>query len=186
MTTHRRIKTLTGTLVLFAAILPPFAEAANNAKSFMNGGTYCFQIGETMPGSEDTRVKLVASKAKGNLPHRIAHVDGLWTSTMTVNPPDSYISEMTGSATIAQPNDDMQGAPMLQIGMSSSDFGNNMSPATGIWIGNMVFTLNLANLTGTVVGRKSFTPIVADGAKPVTTYDTSISRDVKPISCQGI
>ncbi|NDE57337.1 MAG: hypothetical protein EB071_10750 [Gammaproteobacteria bacterium] len=161
------------------------ARASETAADLLKGGTFCFQVGTPIPGGWDTKIKLVSERAKGGAPRVISVVSGLYTGFKATNPPQSYTSEMVGSATVASPSDHVQGTPTLDIGLSSSDYGlDPNSPSSGIWTGQYALTLKTSDLSGKLTAKKHFTPIV-NGKPPVETYSESIDQPVQLISCKG-
>lgn len=161
------------------------AIASETAADFLKGGAFCFQVGTPIPGGWDTKIKLVSERAKGGAPKALSGVSGLYKGFKATYPPQSYISEMVGSATVASPNDNLQGPPTLNIGLSSSDYGlDPNSPSTGLWTGQYVLTLKTSDLSGKLTAKKYFTPIV-NGKTPVETYSESIDQPVQLISCKG-
>ena len=161
------------------------AIAPKTAADFLKGGAFCFQVGTPIPGGWDTKIKLVSEHAKGGAPRVISVVSGLYKGFKATNPPQSYTSEMVGSATVASPSDNVQGPPSLDIGLSSSDYGlDPNSPSSGIWTGQYALTLKTSDLSGKLTAKKHFTPIV-NGKPPVETYSESIDQPVQLISCKG-
>lgn len=182
---HHRSPLLALTLLLLG-LQTPVSMAAPTAKAFLNGGTFCFKVGEPIPGGWDTRIKLISQHARGSAPSVVSVVSGRYTGFKATYPPQSYTSELVGSATIATPNDAIQAPSELAIGLSSSDYGSDASsPNSGIWTGQYVLNLNTGDLKGQLTAKKHFTPIV-DGKPPIETYSESISQTVKPIDCKGM
>lgn len=157
------------------SLLPSTANAAD-AQQFMNGGEYCFLIGEAIPGGWLTKIKMVVSHETGG----IAHIDALEKGAQAVNPPRFYAAPLTGSATIASQLTDKK---ELQISLNGSNFGADETPGvTGVWISNQAITLKRSNLTGHDTGYKTFTPVQT--GQPGESNKSAIDENVTPISCR--
>ncbi len=158
--TLRSIKLVTCLTAICLAITLSPAASATSAKNFMKGGEYCFRVGTTIPGGWLTRLKLIVDPARGSAPLKIAHLDALERGSQATFPPNAYVTPLTGSATIAPPNEQSTGDNLLQISLTGADYGNNGNPdAMGIWSDNLTLLLNTANLTGYLKGVKDFTVI---------------------------
>jgi hypothetical protein len=169
------------------AMLPP-AACAKNATQFMNGGAFCFRIGESIPGGWTTTLMMVVSRPlvpgighfRGGVPANIVHVDAVEHGTQATFPPNAYVTPLTGSATIAPTQ--VSGEDLVQISLTGSDFGiDQVGGPTGIWISSQAITLNLLDLTGHDTGYKTFTPI--DGGQPGESARSAVDDAVTPISC---
>jgi len=167
--------------------LSPSVSKANNATQFMNGGEYCFRIGETIPGGWTTTLKMAVSRVRhfrigyfrNPAPSNIAHVDAVEHGTQATNPPRSYVTPLTGSATIGS---QLGGDNEIQISLTGSNFGEEDTPGiTGLWISNQSIRLNLLDLTGQDTGYKTFTPIAA--GEPGESIRSAVDDTVTPISC---
>ena len=174
-------------IIATTMVVSPSVSKADNATQFMNGGEYCFLIGETLPGGWVTKLKMVVSRVRrfsigyvrNPAPSNIAHVDAVEHGTKATNPPRSYVTPLTGSATIGS---QLGGDNEIQISLTGSNFGEEDTPGiTGLWISDQAIRLNLVDLTGHDTGYKSFTPIEA--GEPGETIRSAVDKAVTPISC---
>ncbi len=165
----------------------PSVTNASNATQFMNGGEYCFRIGGSIPGGWTTTLKMVVSRVRRHgighfrdaAPSNIAHVDAVEHGIQATYPPNTYVTPLTGSATIASL---LSGDDELQISLSGSDLGvEAVGGATGIWISSQAITLNLLDLTGHDTGYKTFTPVESGQLGETNRY--AIDETMTPISC---
>ena len=169
------------------AVLPTGASA-HNATQSMNAGVYCFRIGEPIPGGWTTTLKMVVSRVgnpgigyfRNAAPINIAHVDAVEHGTQATYPPNTYVTPLTGAATIAPGQ--VSGDNQIQVSLNGSDFGvKQVGGATGIWITSHAITLNLPDLTGHDTAFKTFTPI--DAGQPGESERSAIDETLTPIPC---
>lgn len=175
-TTLRSAVAIVGLAVSGMTLLPTAANAAT-AEQFMNGGEYCFLIGEAIPGGWLTKIKMIVSHEAGG----IAHIDGLEKGTQAVNPPRSYNAPLTGGAVVAA---DLPDKRLLHISLQGASYGEDSETAgvTGSWVANHSLDLKLVDLTGHDTGYSTFTPIKAGQAGEPHIHGTDDA--VTPISCR--
>jgi len=160
-----------------ALSLLPTAATAATAEQFMNGGEYCFLIGEAIPGGWLTKIKMIVSHEAGG----IAHIDGLEKGTQAVNPPSSYNAPLIGVAVVAA---DLPEKKLLHISLQGASHGEDSETAgvTGSWVSNHGLELKLVDLTGHDTGYSTFTPIKAGQAGEPHIH--AVDDAVTPIACR--
>jgi len=170
--------------VLIAAMSPPLAQASSvyTAKRFMQGGTFCFAQGVSLPGGKVKTVKMVVRKSAGGAPNKVAHVDALMHGWQATFPIRSFFDEVTGAATIAPPNDLLPGELQLQIGLTGTSYGTDGDTAKpGVWTVDYAVTLSTTDLTGRITGVTVFNPVKNGILGKKAKYATD--EILKPISC---
>lgn len=170
--------------VLIAAMSSTVAQAgsSNTAQHFMQGGTFCFSQGESIPGGKVKTIKMVVSKAVGGPPNEVAHVDALMHGWQATFPIRSFFDEVTGAATIAPPNDLLPGELQLQIGLTGTSYGTDGDTAKpGVWTLDHAVTLNTTDLSGHITGVNVFNPVKNGIFGTSAKYATD--ETLKPISC---
>lgn len=170
--------------VLIAAMSSPAAQASysDTSKHFMQGGTFCFSQGESIPGGKIKTIKMVVSKAVGGFPNEIAHVDALMHGWQATFPVRSFFDEVTGVATIAPPNDLLPGELQVQIALTGTSYGTDGNTSKpGVWTVDYAATLDTTDLSGRITGLTVFNPIKNGilGASAVYAVDDAL----KPIPC---
>jgi hypothetical protein len=173
--------------VLIAAMNSPLAQASSwhTAKRFMQGGTFCFAQGERLLGGKRKTVKMVVLNAAGGAPNKIAHVDALMHGVQKVDSTTrSFFDEVTGAATIAQPNDQLPGPQQLQIALTGTSYGTDFDvdpTKPGVWTLDYAVTLSTTDLTGRITGITVFNPVQKGILGERVKYATD--DPLKPIRC---
>ncbi|WAK03825.1 hypothetical protein [Methylobacter sp. YRD-M1] len=172
-------------VVLIAAMSSPAAQAGSNdtAKHFMQGGTFCFSQGESIPGGKIKTIKMVVSKAVGGSPNKVAHVDALMFGWQATFPVRSFFDEVTGAATIAPPNDLLPGELQVQIALTGTSYGTDGDTSKpGVWTVDYAATLSTTDLSGRITGVTVFNPIKNGILGTSAKY--AVDDALKPISCE--
>ena len=176
------LKSVAAVVITGLAITLSSTAHAATARDFMRGGEFCFRVGTVIPGGWSTRIKLVVSPAKGNLHHKIAHVDALERGSQATFPPNAYVMPLSGSATIAPPNEEPSGEKFLQISLTGADYGHDGNPEIrGLWSGHQALILNLDDLIGHIKGVKSFS--VINNNQLGNTSQTAVDETIEPMLC---
>jgi hypothetical protein len=176
-------------LFLIVAMNSPLAHAGSSkytAKRFMNGGTFCFAQGEQIPGEIKT-VKMVVSHAKGGTPNEIAHVDALMHGAKLTGSSvsQSYFDKVSGAATIAPPNNDLdpQQNPQLQIDLTGTSYGTDATDRSnpGVWRVDYAVSLSTTDLTGRIYGVAEFNTVQNGHLGKSAKY--AFDEELWPIPC---
>jgi hypothetical protein len=150
----------------------------------LRGGNFCFEIVQASPNAgQPQHFKLAVAKARGNQSNKIVHIDALERGLQSANPPfPGYFNQLSGSATVAEPNDGLAGGMQMQIGLTGTSFGNNGDTArTGIWVIDYAIVLDPQTLNGTITGIKRFSPVQNGLIEETTT--SAVQKDLKPMPC---
>jgi hypothetical protein len=162
--------------LLIATLISPvaLADSPYAAKRFMQGGTFCF----AQDGGGDKTVKMVVQKATGGAPNKVAHVDALMHGVYR-----SYFDKVTGAATIAPPNNQLQpDTELIQIALMGTSYGTDGDIENrGIWTLDYAVSLNTTKLKGDIIGVAVFNPVKNGELGESVKY--LINETLAPISC---
>lgn len=177
------------------ASLGTSAEAAqpDNAKRFMRGGTFCFNIDDpaAAPGTL-THLKLLTRPGSGRPPYNIAAVNGVIRGTLPA-PYLRFVNPVAGTATLAPSNDAGLGdAAVLQISLTGASYGiikvdiqppptNGQAPQ--IWMQSYSLQLDPVAITGKLYGINTESgPLEGGVAMPSTEHH--VVAKINPIACR--
>jgi hypothetical protein len=165
-------------------------EAAADSKiPALHAGTYCFQVGETIPGGPIRTVKLSVTPTGIGSEYPVGRVNGYWHKSQVTSPPFlSVYAPLTGTVVTA-PENGRSGstAELLNFGLTSVSSGPSADAAgtPGLWAGTYTLNLDPATLNGRAVFEVTFTSI-ASGAAPTTAVVEAEDLPVTKMSCSDI
>ncbi len=183
MKTHTVIRGgAAGVLVLASLVGMSSAQAAGKT-AIDRGGEYCFQYGSTALGGTRIVLSLDIDAADHMTKQKLWWASGIEKATNSDVATQNYVNNLSGTATVAKPNNGRPGAKLLQLGLTGTSFGSNTDPAvTGLWQLSYTLQLNPKTLKGKIVGVSVFTPISATTAGTPATI--AVNEAVTPISCK--
>lgn len=187
------MKTMKCTMMV--ALLTLGAEVATSEAmavtkgSALHAGTYCFQLGETIPGGPIETFKLSVSPAVNDAQHPVGRVTGFFHKTQVTAPPFlSVYAPLYGSVVTAPANGNSGStADLLNFGLTTQSSGA-LSDGSGtrvIWEGAYALNLDPSTLTGRAVFKVTSTAI-ASGVPPTVVEVEGDDLPVKPISCSNV
>jgi hypothetical protein len=172
---------LTATSLSILAVLSSQVEA----RTIVSADTRCFQIGDVIPGGWDRTLKIKMQQALSDKPGQIVHVDALELGFKATNPPIQYANQLTGSATIAPPNDQLPGGDQLQISLVGTSYGNREDISkNGVFSFDYALRLDPKTLAGPITGYQIFTPF-SNGQIDAPISQAPLDTQLQPISCEG-
>ena len=164
------------------------AEADSKVPA-LHAGTYCFQVGETIPGGPIRTVKLSVAPTGIDSQHPVGRVNGYWHKSQVTSPPFlSVYAPLTGTVVTAPANGRSGGtAELLNFGLTSVSYGASTdgSGASGLWAGTYTLNLDPATLNGRALFEVTFTAI-ASGETPTTAVVEAEDLPVTKLSCSDV
>jgi hypothetical protein len=166
------------------------AEAKADSKiPALHAGTYCFQVGETIPGGPIRTVKLSVAPTGIGSEHPVGRVNGYWHKSQVTSPPFlSIYAPLTGTVVTAPANGRSgSAAELLNFGLTSVAYGASTdgTETSGLWAGNYTLNLDPATLSGRAVFEVTFTA-VASGTAPTTAVVEAEDLPVTKMSCSDV
>jgi hypothetical protein len=171
--------------VLFGALAWPMAEAGAAQPSpgsrFLNGETtICLQQGKPMPGGWSIVYKLHASPLASGKKVPLIAVNAVERGTQVTSVVNTYFSELSGTATLAQANNSLDEGEEIQLSLQGTSYGSTGvgdTANTGIYVATYALRLDKRTLDGSIVGYKQFVPVgdTADISTAPTKRDDSLS-----------
>ena len=162
------------------------AQLVPDARRFMLGGTFCFELKQPRVPDWRETFKLVVTPVGDPRAAPLVRVDGLMHGVRGKEPRLEYLAQMIGSAVVAPRFSAPQtGARDLLIGMTSNQAGtyDDVSREGGIWTGDYAFTLEVTRLSGRVIGTKRFRGIRDGQLLPL--QEDAVDGTVSLIPCSG-
>lgn len=161
------------------------AAHADTKTAIDKGGAFCFQYGSTAPGATRTTLYLDIDPADHPTKQRLWWASGSEKGSNADVAAENYVNNLTGTATLAKPNNGRSGAKLIHLGLTGTSFGSLEDPnTTGLWTLDYNLQLNRKTLKGKIVGLSVFTPISGTTAGTPTTM--AMSEKIKPISCSKL
>ncbi len=162
------------------------AQLAPDARRFMLGGTFCFELKQPRVPDWRETFKLVVTPAGDQRGTPLVRVDGLMHGVRGKEPRLEYLAQMIGSAVVAPRFSAPQtGGRDLLIGMTSNQAGtyDDLAREGGVWTGDYAFTLDVSRLSGRVIGTKRFRGIRDGELLPLK--EDAVDGTVSLIQCTG-
>lgn len=172
-----------GLAVVAVTGIAPAAAGTNTAID--KPGAYCWQFGSTAPGA--TRNVLALDIDPSDHPTKLPlwWASGVGKATNADVATENYVDNLSGTITLAKPNERKPGPKLLQMGLVGTGYGTNAGSAeTGVWSNEYTIQLNRKTLKGTITGVMTFTPV--SGATAGTPAVLGLSEKIKPISCKKV
>ena len=174
-----------GTLALISWAGTSTAQAASKT-AMDQGGAYCFRFGYPAPGGTTSVLSLDVDPADHPTKQRLWWASGVEKATNADVLLDNYVNTLSGSATLAKPNNNAPGPKVIHMALTGTSYGSDLdATVTGIWDLEYNLQLNPKTLKGKIVGLSTFTPVATDGT-PGTATTYAINTIVKPMSCRRI
>lgn len=169
-------------MALFVSAAP---ASAGTTTAIDKPGAYCWQFGSTAPGA--TRSVLALDIDPSDHPTKLPLwlASGVGKATNADVASENYVDNLSGSITLAKPNERKPGPKLLHMGLVGTGYGTNAGSAeTGVWTNEYTIQLNRKTLKGTITGVLTFTPI--SGTTAGTPAIFGLSEKIKPISCKKV
>lgn len=183
MNTHTMIRGGAAGVLAIASLAGMGSAQAAGKTAIDQGGAFCFQYGSTAPGGTRIVLSLDIDPSDHLTKHKLWWASGVEQATNADVATENYVNTLTGTATLAKPNNGRPGPKLLQVAVTGTSFGSNTDPAvTGIWQLNYNLQLNRKSLNGKLVGVSVFTPIT--GTTAGTPATIALNEKVTPISCK--
>lgn len=156
---------------------------ADSKTAIDKGGEYCLAFGSTAPGATNSVLYLDIDPADHLTKPRSWWVSGVTKGKVLDDRDESYVSSVSGSATLAKPNNGRYGAKRIHMSLSGTSFGTFSDPTTtGLWELNANLQLNPKTLKGKIVRLSVFTPITGTTAGTPTTL--VVNEKIRPVNCK--
>ena len=167
-------------------LIPVAGAQADGQTALDKGGAHCLRFGYGGLGATQSVLSLDIDPADHPTKQRMWWVSGVERATNPDVLVDNYVNQLSGTATLAKPNNNVPGKKIIHMSLSGTSYGSDFDVnVTGMWQINYNLQLNRKTLKGKIVGLATFTPIAADGtAGTPTTYATNSA--VKPFSCKKL
>ena len=183
MNMHTVIRGGAASVLALASLVGMSSAQAAGKTAIDKGGAYCFQYGSTAPGGTRIVLSLDIDAADHMTKQKLWWARGTEKATNADVATENYVNNLSGTATLAKPNNGRPGAKLLQLGLTGTSFGSNTDPAlTGLWQLSYTLQLNPKTLKGKIVGLSVFTPI--SGTTAGTPATIAVNQAVTPISCK--
>ena len=157
---------------------------ADTKTALDKGGVYCFQFGSSAPGATRTQLYLDIDPAD-HASKRLWWASGFEKGSNADVQAQNYVNNLSGTATLAKPNNGRPGGKLIHLGLMGTSFGSYDDPtSTGLWQPSYNLQLNRKTLKGRIVGLSVFTPI--SGSTAGTPLTVATDTTVKPISCKKV
>lgn len=163
-------------LVAFAGV---GTAQAKTTTAIDKGGAFCFQFGSTAPGATRTVLALDIDAADHLAKPRLWWASGLEKATNVDVRTENYVNNLSGTATLARPNNGASGGKLLHMSLTGTSTGTSPS---GLWQLDYNLQLDPKTLKGRILGVSTFTPIGSDGESQTVKTDAKI----KPLNCKKV
>lgn len=170
---------------LSVKLLPALAlSATTDAGVVLSAGSKCFQVGQSVPGAMNKVIKLHTNKALTDRRGDLVQVNALERGFKATNPPETFTTELSGTATFIKEGTPSSILNKTQIHLGGGHFGTD-DGQEGLWSENLSLSLDRQSqgkiAGGIFVGFTVFDPLVAvSGATPTRFTDNT---SLTPISC---
>lgn len=168
-----------------AVVVGATPASAGTKTAIDKGGAYCWQFGSSAPGATRNVLALDIDPADHPTKLPLWWASGVGKASNADVATENYVDNLSGTITLAKPNERKPGPKQLQMGLVGTGYGTNAGSAeTGVWTNEYTIALNRKTLKGTITGVMTFTPV--SGATAGTPAIFGLSEKIKPISCSKI